>query len=110
MITDSIPMDQLSIERYWDLSTCHITKKDDELLKESPTATLDPLIVHFYGEGCWLFVPLDLELYETRSAIIEYGYSLALLDILLYAMIFGVTFIRLDCDATIVESLTKFEW
>lgn len=90
-----------------DISTAHITNKDNELLRissEGQTAT--SLVVYDYAYGYFIAVPDEL----TAEAYREEGFSEALISILTYAKITGCDYVQLDGDGITYTDLQTFDW
>ena len=97
------------ITKIFDVSTAHVTRKDDQILKKAQDI-LDPptLIVYPYEEGYFIYVPIVVK--EYVSSMKKEGYSKAMVTLLTRARAHDCTFLRLDCDGMIYEDLPTYDW
>jgi len=87
---------------YWDVSTAHITRQDSRILAEYSQGNEAGLIVHRYEEG--FFIPvLEERLTDARL-------SQDFIRLYRMAQENGISMLRLDRDAEIVEGLPVHEW
>lgn len=98
--------------RMADVSTCHVTQRDTELLtNEDPS---NPAIADQYEYGFYLHVPCIFqaeESFEDRmTQFADYGYSDPFLDLMRQANAEDFSLIRLDCDGTSYNDLPSFDW
>lgn len=99
-----------------DVSTCHISPKDAQLLKECAenedvvTSQNNALIIHEYTEGCDVFVSEEIYDKKYQEALIRDGYSKAFVDLLRLAKKFGCNYLKLDRDGTEYDDLPQFTW
>jgi len=97
------------IAAMFDVSTCHITKKDNNLLIENKDPSTNPeLIVYGYPEGYFIFVPDQVE--DLQDKLKAEGYSKELINLLILAHQHDCIFLRLDADGVSYEDLPTFDW
>jgi len=97
------------IEHNLVLSTSHITKKDDDQLREEGITNSTPeLCVYNYEFGYLVFVPLNIKKDDTQKRIKE-TYSPELVNLLLLAKRNNCTYLKLDRDGTVYD-LPTFNW
>lgn len=95
------------IDKIFDASTGHITKKDSELLLNNKKYGLYPLIVYTYPEGFFVYALLDSEnLIATRN----FGFSRELINLIKIAKKNKCKFLCLDADGTTYKELPIFDW
>lgn len=92
-----------SVFRYLDVSTCHITQEDSELLDNA-----DSLIVTKREHGWLVHVP-ELKCIEFNE-ILEEGFSNSLIKVLAKALMLNCNFILFDCDANEHADLDTHDW
>ena len=101
-----------------DLSTCHITKKDNDLLtsyadrwKVAGPCPTPPLTVHSYDYGYFIPVP-DIAHWreDGMRQFVDDGASVALSCLINRCIGEGFALLRLDRDGTEVDDLPRFEW
>lgn len=100
----------MSIEKFLDASTGHITYEDSLKLLDDHEAFPSRVIPHQFG--WWINVPDWAEWSELEVVLSLYrkGYSQGMLNLLKYAAVNGCWWVNLDCDAYAVEGLDVFEW
>lgn len=104
-----------NVRSFLDLSTCHFTKEDNEVLKalatseEAPTC---PLYVYDEEQGYIVLTPgCDEDWhYKGRQQLIDAGLSLAFVELATYARLRGYTGIWFDADAPECEFFPTFDW
>lgn len=102
------------VRKYLDLSTGHMTHRDNELLatvnKEDALCGLDlPLVRPFeYGNFVWVPDTEDRDQYESGYA--KYGFSPEFIGVLRYARENGCDWVNFDRDADTCEDLPTFNW
>src|SRR6266852_6109698 len=87
---------------YWDVSTAHITRQDARILAEYSHGNEAQLVVHRYEEGFFIPVLEDCLADEKLSQDFIWLYRMAQEN--------GISMLRLDRDAEIVEGLPVHEW
>ena len=94
---------QYEIERTLVLSTCHMTKEDEELLERDDLQNVgyDP-----YEFGYRIYISDDP---EYRLATKLDGFSIAFQDLIELAHAKGCQWLRLDGDGPIMDNLQQFE-
>jgi len=128
-------MTPLQIDKLLDVSTCHITQKDSELLAQDALegdeaarihglplpkgGKVSPFIVYAYPEGfrVWTgfpvrsFAPNDNEyINEAFADARKVGYSEALLTLIRVAAENDCRFLLLDRDGQEYEQFESFDW
>ena len=105
------------IAKCFEANTCHISKKDDELIlatshafKEGDVACTD-LIVYEYEEGCFIFAAIEDDVVEDFYTTLEgQGLSHEFIALLRLAKQFGCKYLQLDRDGEIYDNLPTFKW
>ena len=93
---------------YWDVSTCHITKEDNDLLHDFCVNGSDSLIVDSFDGGYWVFVPDDrVEIVRLST---EKSFSKAFVNLLADAMSMKIWWIRFSTDGEVHQGLPTFDW
>ena len=97
-----------------DLSTKHISEKDNELLEsyaEKSRLPTPPLTVHSYDYGYFIPVP-DREYWSSDGLrqFVDDGASAALSCLINLCIGEGFAVLRLDRDGTEVDDLPAFDW
>lgn len=96
------------IARVWVLSTAHVRYRDMQLLKVR-RGDEQSLIVHNHEYGC--LVGVDEEhAREHRRQLLEFGFSRALLRLLLSAARLGCEWLQLDGAGPIDKEFPTFDW
>lgn len=105
----------MAIYKYLDVSTCHITKNDaDMLTKAANSYDFHDPIVYEYREG--FFLPImsgkgeRASMLECMDGYREKGYSSAFFKLLHYALNKRVSIIRLDADGDHIADLPENDW
>ena len=112
MITESVlPRSKMYESSLWEISTCHITLKDDEILSEiCHEQQFDDMIVWDLEPG-YLIVRRG---YEDSVPISQYedeGFSPEFIYLIRLARLHHIEYIRLDPDAPeYSDYLKEFEW
>jgi hypothetical protein len=97
-----------SINNYLDISTCHITEKDNQLLTQAAKGDSDnPVVTYDYEYGYFVYVPTNDPIY---NALIPYGYSKQFIKILKRACILHCGFVLFDGNGTEYNDLESFSW
>ena len=98
-----------------DISTGHITKKDDSLIQNSNCDAKSPLVAYGYPEGYFVYV--SEAIYSTSEAKEEYiqslkdfGMSTQFIKILQRAAVRAIKYVQFDADGTVYDDLKKFDW
>lgn len=94
------------IDKILDMSTGHITKKDDDLLGNKDFE--NPLSLYRFDYGYFVFC-MGAES-GWAGVLLNYGYSQALVDILALGKSLDCKFVKLDCDGMEYKELPTFEW
>ena len=97
------------VRRFLDVSTCHVTAKDCELLSyDSETHACGPqiasVVAHPYGY--WLIANSE----DMESTLREHGYSENLIAVMRKARALDCAWINLDADGTEHPDLNRHEW
>lgn len=109
----------MPILTFLDISTCHITSKDAEVLRRirpgNGTHLAPPrLIVQPYEYGWTIstsgMLDGDEDRAERLAAMIDEGFSEHFIKMMLYAADNGTQMVRLDCDAGLEPGLPTFDW
>ena len=111
MPTDNLTTKNPEVFKVFDASTGHITKKDDELLKDN--SNFHPLIVYPYecGYFVYVFYPEPEDLQRHLESMKEYGFSQEFINLFEIATKSGSKFLCLDCDGPVYTDLTSiFTW
>jgi hypothetical protein len=106
------PTKNPTITKNFDVSTSHITAKDNVLLKKSVKDIESPLIIYEYEEGYFVYVPTEGKEFDEAegSRIQEHGFSEALVNLLRESARLECKYLQLDADAMEYENLPIFEW
>jgi len=91
--------------RNLDACTAHITKQDSKLLDNRDC----PLAVHNTDYGWLVYCGSDSDK-NVRDGLKWFGFSLAFIELFMYARREGYKWLDLDCDGWVYEELPKFEW
>ena len=97
-----------------DISTGHLTLKDEDLLKEaSKGTTANPVVAYKYEEGYFVYCSgegiRDVDT-EDEYGYLSYGYSIQFLAILKRAKELGCKYVQFDRDGVSYEDLETYEW
>jgi len=101
------------VRRYFDLSTAHMTSKDNKILEElaRPDYTGPiQLYVISIDQGFIVNTPSDMHLFEERLALVNAGLSLALVDLLMHAYKHDMNGLWFDADADNCSGFPCFFW
>lgn len=112
---------KLEMYAYADISTAHITRRDDELLKEDAAWYLDDmphppdrqerLMAAPKHAGYFVWVQPDAEFAaQARPGLLERGYSQAFLNLLDLARRHNAQWMVLDAEGAEYPHLPTFEW
>jgi len=104
-----------------DISTGHLTEKDNSLLEEASKdpppglASANPVIAYStYTEGYFVYCPDKeegiLDTMEGEYGYLSYGYSTQFVAILKRAQELGCKYVQFDCDGISYEDLEYYEW
>lgn len=95
-----------------DISTGHLTKRDNELLKQASkgdfTAAQNPIVSYEYEYGYFVFVPPKDE--GTAKSARKYGYSEQFTNILNRARALKCKYIQYDGDGIQYDDLKTYNW
>ena len=94
-----------------DISTGHITKEDDRLIKEAAPDenVLVPIITYGYKEGYFVYVPSDdLKVHLDRCK--RHGMSTQFCKILRLAAVRGIKYVQFDADGQTYADLKTYNW
>jgi len=98
----------MSINKYLDASTAHITREDNSLLQQTETSEGVPgCYVYPYDCGYFISVYPDAPSEEEKK---ESGFSESFFKVLEYARKNGCTVLRLDADGDPIKGLKKHDW
>ena len=96
-----------------DISSGHITKQDDKLIKGA-VADIDPnnpVIAYGYAEGYFVYVPqIPQDFDEDLDEIRQFGFSVQFCKILRLAAARGIKYVQFDCDGTTYADLKTYNW
>lgn len=107
------------ITKNFDVSTGHITARDNRLLKKAVKDKVcncnPPLIVYTYREGYFVYVPVKdtspKQFNEKEvQALKDFGFSDALVNLLREAARLECKYLQLDADAMEYENFPTFDW
>ena len=107
------------ITKVFDVSTSHISKRDDEIIlatahaKEEGIFANPPtdLIVYEYEEGCFIFAAIEDEEAENFYTTLEgQGLSHEFIALLRLTKQFGCKYLQLDRDGETYDNLPTFKW
>lgn len=90
-----------------DISTCHITERDSQLL--GLVEQENPLVVYPYEYGFLVYAAYDDRVARHQAAQ-QFGYSPSLVALLEMAEQHGCHFLHLDESGEEYEELASFEW
>jgi len=90
-----------------EVSTGHITQRDSKLLAKANDA--NPLIVHEYAEGFFVY-SIDFDHQDSAKALLAYGYSQELVNLLEFAHDRGYKWLVLDADGPTYDGVPEFDW
>lgn len=92
-----------------DISTAHITRQDDKLLRAACKGKdTNPVSAYKYQYGYFVHVPDKDE--GLNKACIKEEYSKEFTLLLIQARELGCKYIQFDCDGTIYEDTPTFNW
>lgn len=98
----------MSIHKYLDASTAHITKEDNALLQQTETSEGVPgCYVYPYDQGYFISVYPDAPSTQEMS---DSGFSESFFKVQEYARKRGCTVLRLDSDGDHIEDLETNNW
>jgi len=91
------------VYKYLEVSTCHITEKDNKTLRTIQHEQIPPVIVYPYEYGYWVVTPektrsLKVPLSKSFKKIVEKAWEV------------NAQIIRLDRDAEVHEDLKIHNW
>ena len=102
----------MDIFKYADVSTKHITAKDNDILDRLKRSDNFPMTVANYEYGYFIALP-ELETfrkYGEKDRLIEHGMSEAFCHLIEMAIKKKCTILRLDRDGWDCKGLKEFEW
>lgn len=92
-----------------DVCTCHITKKDNRLLRAAIKGVdTNPVTAYIYEYGYLVYVPKKDD--GLNKACIKEGYSMEFLTLLNKARELKCKYVQLDGDSTTYDDLPTFDW
>lgn len=97
------------IFKNFEASTGHILKTDTMLLNKEHDSE-NPLVVYKYEYGWFVYVGGGRLGKTEQDRIHAYGYSKALLDLILLAGKNDCKFLALDADGFVYSDLPTFDW
>jgi len=98
----------MSIQKYLDASTAHITAEDNTLLQQSETSEDIPGCCSYpYDQGYFISIYPDAPSEQEKA---DSGYSESFFKVQEYARKRGCTVLRLDADGDLIEDLEKHNW
>jgi hypothetical protein len=98
------------IQKDMDVSTGHLTKKDNVLLIEACTEdTANPVTAYGYQFGYWVFCGHDSDPNYLKP-FKKYGYSKNFIAIVARAQELGCTYVQFDGDGIQYDDLETFDW
>jgi len=89
-----------------DVSTAHITEKDNELLRKEDLA----LSVYDYEYGYFLYSGDGATSEADFARMEDAGFSKELLNLVRIAHEKGCKFLCLDCDGPVYNDIPQFDW
>ena len=97
------------INKVLDISTGHLTKKDNELLTEAGKGeTGNPIVAYIYEYGYFVFVPEEDDGLNQHAE--TYGYSKTFTKIMTRARELKCKYIQFDGIGIEYEDLEVFDW
>jgi hypothetical protein len=101
--------DKDCISSIFEISTGHLTSKDNKLLAEAGEGkTSNPIVAYIYEYGYFVFVPeKDTGLNQYART---YGYSKGFTKIMTRARKLKCKYIQFDGDGYILDDLETFNW
>lgn len=102
----------MAVYRYLDVSTCHVTQKDMELLLVQGERS-DGLNVLAYPYDYGAFIPLSSDpdlVAEFEERARERGYSESFFKLIQYARDNELRMVNLDADGDEIEGLDTHDW
>jgi hypothetical protein len=91
-----------------DISTGHLTKKDNDLLDEASTGESEnPVVAYRYEYGHLVFCNIGT---DDFLAIAKYGYSTQFVSILQRANELGCKYVQFDSEGIGYDDLETFSW
>lgn len=97
-----------TVSKMLDVSTCHITCNDADILSHITDHSFYGLVVYdLSGYGWFVCIPEDEDVYEE---IVEEGFSKHFINILRIAQRNNILYIRFDSDGHIHKGAPTFDW
>jgi hypothetical protein len=94
----------MSILKYLDASTAHITSEDNALLQQTE---IPGCYAYPYDHGYFISVYPDA---PSAQEMADSGFSESFFKVLEYSRKRGCTVLRLDADGDLIEDLEKHNW
>lgn len=108
---------ELETKKYLDVSTCHITQRDNDILDRYAEKTADACDIAqnpVYNYGYGFYVPIlyvNKNIFSTRmSNMKKDGFSQEFIDIYYYCVNNKIDLLNIDMDGQIHDNLPKFDW
>lgn len=99
----------LSMAKCLDVSTRHISKRDDELLHLECEASSPTIITYRKERGFFVYVSYN-NVQMKEKLCLDAGYSLGFIQILRIAREEGASWVCIDADGTETDTLSVFTW
>jgi len=96
------------VEKYLELSTCHMTARDNELLDADGPEIPFGFDRHEYG--FWIYVAPDAGSRTDVADAARGAFSDGLLAAMELAAAKDCRWIRFDCDGPVLAELPRFDW
>jgi hypothetical protein len=95
-----------------ELSTAHISPKDNELLMKAGDMDWGPIVYNYeYGFFVYAHAFDDIEYFNECSAkYLKLGFSPEFVELLMKARVHKCKYLQLDADGTIYDDVPTFEW
>lgn len=123
-VSKGIKMSELEIMNVLVISTSHVTEDDDSLLMHATSISFTPgnwgkdlsasfsaklpLTVYPFCYGYMAHLPEDLA--DRKQQILDFGFSEAFCDALLFGQKAGARYLMFDCDGPAYDELKTFDW
>jgi hypothetical protein len=102
---------KLEVESLLCVSTGHVRRNDMYMLEEEHKRTAPSLITYPYGEGLFICVMTDNDIFNENLKDAESdGYSENLLNLMREAKKLNCRYLQLDRDGSEYSELPQFEW
>jgi hypothetical protein len=103
----------MDVRKFFDLSTAHMTSKDNILLKEAAKPDYNgasQIYVIDKDQGYIVIPTFGDDPFEARAKMLEEGFSLALVDLCKLAYDNDMTGLWFDSDAAAYKEYPCFDW